>query len=29
MRGASNARALATLGWAPVYADWRDGFRTL
>lgn len=29
MRGASNARALATLGWAPAYPNWREGFRTL
>lgn len=26
MRGASNARAKAELGWSPRYASWRDGF---
>jgi nucleoside-diphosphate-sugar epimerase len=26
LRGASNARAKAALGWAPVVASWRDGF---
>lgn len=28
VRGVSNARARAVLGWAPAYASWRDGFRT-
>jgi nucleoside-diphosphate-sugar epimerase len=27
LRGASNARAKAELGWQPRYASWRDGFR--
>ena len=26
-RGVSNAKAKRELGWAPVYATWRDGFR--
>jgi nucleoside-diphosphate-sugar epimerase len=26
MRGSSNARAKAELGWSPAYATWRDGF---
>jgi 2-alkyl-3-oxoalkanoate reductase len=26
-RGSSNARAKRTLGWQPLYASWRDGFR--
>lgn len=29
MRGASNAKALASLDWRPRYDDWRDGFRHL
>lgn len=29
MRGSSNAKAKAELGWAPSYASWRDGFREL
>jgi nucleoside-diphosphate-sugar epimerase len=28
MRGASNARAKAELGWAPVLPSWREGFTT-
>jgi nucleoside-diphosphate-sugar epimerase len=28
LRGASNAKAKAELGWAPRYASWREGFRT-
>jgi 2-alkyl-3-oxoalkanoate reductase len=28
VRGVSNARAKAALGWEPAYASWRDGFRT-
>ncbi|MCC3376582.1 NAD(P)-dependent oxidoreductase [Cohnella sp. REN36] len=28
-RGASNAKARRELGWAPRYASWREGFRTL
>ena len=27
LRGASNARAKAELGWAPSFASWREGFR--
>jgi 2-alkyl-3-oxoalkanoate reductase len=27
IRGASNAKARAALGWEPWYASWRDGFR--
>jgi nucleoside-diphosphate-sugar epimerase len=27
VRGASNAKAKRELGWRPVYASWRDGFR--
>ena len=27
LRGASNERAKAELGWAPRYASWRQGFR--
>ena len=27
LRGASNERAKAELGWAPRYASWREGFR--
>jgi nucleoside-diphosphate-sugar epimerase len=27
IRGASNAKAKRVLGWQPVYATWRDGFR--
>jgi nucleoside-diphosphate-sugar epimerase len=27
-RGASNARAKATLGWAPRWPSWRDGFES-
>jgi nucleoside-diphosphate-sugar epimerase len=27
MRGASNAKAKAELGWQPRYASWREGFR--
>ena len=26
-RGASNAKAKRMLGWRPIYASWRDGFR--
>jgi nucleoside-diphosphate-sugar epimerase len=26
-RGASNAKARRELGWQPVFASWRDGFR--
>jgi nucleoside-diphosphate-sugar epimerase len=26
-RGSSNAKARRVLGWAPVYASWREGFR--
>ena len=26
MRGASNAKAKAELGWRPQYASWREGF---
>lgn len=26
-RGASNAKARNELGWEPIYASWRDGFR--
>jgi nucleoside-diphosphate-sugar epimerase len=29
LRGASNAKAKRELGWAPVHARWRDGFREL
>jgi 2-alkyl-3-oxoalkanoate reductase len=28
IRGASNAKAKRELGWAPRYANWREGFRT-
>ena len=28
VRGASNAKARAELGWVPRYASWREGFRT-
>jgi 2-alkyl-3-oxoalkanoate reductase len=27
LRGASNAKARADLGWAPMYPSWREGFR--
>ncbi len=27
VRGSSNAKAKADLGWAPRWASWRDGFR--
>jgi len=27
LRGASNAKAKANLGWSPRYLSWRDGFR--
>lgn len=27
VRGSSNAKAKRVLGWQPVYASWRDGFR--
>jgi nucleoside-diphosphate-sugar epimerase len=27
IRGSSNAKAKAELGWAPAWASWRDGFR--
>ena len=27
LRGASNERAKAELGWQPRYASWRQGFR--
>jgi hypothetical protein len=27
LRGASNERAKAELGWAPRHASWRQGFR--
>ena len=27
LRGASNAKAKAELGWEPAYASWRQGFR--
>jgi nucleoside-diphosphate-sugar epimerase len=27
MRGSSNAKAKRELGWQPVYASWREGFR--
>jgi nucleoside-diphosphate-sugar epimerase len=27
VRGASNAKAKAVLGWQPLYPSWRDGFR--
>jgi nucleoside-diphosphate-sugar epimerase len=26
-RGSSNSKAKRTLGWRPMYASWRDGFR--
>jgi hypothetical protein len=26
-RGSSNAKAKRVLGWRPIYASWRDGFR--
>lgn len=29
LRGASNAKAKRDLGWAPMHASWRDGFREL
>jgi nucleoside-diphosphate-sugar epimerase len=29
LRGASNARAKAALGWQPAHATWRDGFAEL
>lgn len=29
LRGASNPKARRELGWAPVHATWRDGFREL
>lgn len=29
VRGVSNARIKRELGWRPVYATWRDGFRTI
>jgi nucleoside-diphosphate-sugar epimerase len=28
LRGASNAKAKAELGWQPVLASWREGFAT-
>jgi nucleoside-diphosphate-sugar epimerase len=28
VRGSSNAKARAELGWSPTYASWREGFRT-
>ncbi len=28
IRGSSNAKAKAELGWSPTYPSWRDGFRT-
>lgn len=28
VRGSSNAKAKAELGWSPAYPSWRDGFRT-
>ena len=28
-RGASNAKAKRELGWQPMYASWREGFREL
>ena len=28
VRGSSNAKAKRELGWQPVYASWREGFRT-
>jgi nucleoside-diphosphate-sugar epimerase len=28
MRGASNAKAKAELGWQPRHPSWREGFRT-
>jgi hypothetical protein len=27
IRGSSNAKAKAELGWAPKWSSWRDGFR--
>jgi nucleoside-diphosphate-sugar epimerase len=27
LRGASNAKAKRELGWQPLYASWRQGFR--
>jgi hypothetical protein len=27
VRGSSNAKAKRELGWQPVWATWRDGFR--
>ena len=27
IRGSSNAKAKAELGWTPVWASWRQGFR--
>jgi hypothetical protein len=27
VRGSSNAKARAELGWRPLYSSWRDGFR--
>jgi nucleoside-diphosphate-sugar epimerase len=27
VRGASNAKAKAVLGWTPRWPSWRDGFR--
>ncbi len=27
MRGASNRKAKSELGWSPLWATWRDGFR--
>jgi nucleoside-diphosphate-sugar epimerase len=29
MRGSSNAKAKAELGWTPSYPSWREGFREL
>jgi hypothetical protein len=29
VRGASNTKAKAELGWRLIYPSWRDGFRTL
>jgi 2-alkyl-3-oxoalkanoate reductase len=28
VRGSSNTKAKAELGWSPTYASWREGFRT-
>jgi nucleoside-diphosphate-sugar epimerase len=29
VRGASNAKARASLGWQPRHASWREGFAEL